>query len=82
MMASRGMGDINPAKIRKIKKRDGNEPVKVYKKGGEVWDKPRPEGLGKSKKLSPAKKSAAKAAAKAAGRPYPNLIDNMRMARK
>ena len=33
-MASRGMGDINPAKIRKIKKRDGNEPVKVYKDGG------------------------------------------------
>jgi hypothetical protein len=28
------MGDINPAKIRKIKKRDGNEPVKVYKDGG------------------------------------------------
>ena len=34
MMASRGMGDINPAKIKKIKKRDGNEPVKVYKDGG------------------------------------------------
>ena len=34
MMASRGMGDINPAKIRKIKKRDGNEPVTVYKDGG------------------------------------------------
>jgi hypothetical protein len=82
MMASRGMGDINPAKIRKIKKRDGNEPVTVYKKGGEVWDKPRPEGLGKSKKLSPAKKAKAKAMAKAAGRPYPNLIDNMRMAKK
>ena len=82
MMPSRGMGAISPAKIKKIKKRDGNEPVKVYKKGGEVWDKARPKGLGKPKKLSPAKKSAAKAAAKAAGRPYPNLIDNMRMARK
>ena len=52
------------------------------KKGGEVWDKPRPKGLGKSKKLSPAKKSSAKAMAKAAGRPYPNLVDNMRAARK
>ena len=82
MMPSRGMGDINRAKIRKIKKRDGNEPVTVYKKGGEVWDQPRPKGLGKPKKLSSAKKAAAKAAAKAAGRPYPNLIDNMRMARK
>jgi hypothetical protein len=77
MMASRGMGDINPAKIRKIKKRDGNEPVKVYKKGGEVWDKPRPEGLGKSKKLSPAKKAAAKAFAKRTGTAYPSLVANM-----
>jgi len=36
MMASRGMGDINPAKIKTIKKKDGNEPVKVYKEGGGV----------------------------------------------
>ncbi len=36
MMASRGMGDISPVKIRQIKKRDGNEPVKVYKKGGKL----------------------------------------------
>ena len=82
MMPSRGMGDINPAKIRKIKKRDGNEPVTVYKEGGEVWDQPRPKGLGKPKKLSPAKKEKAKAMAKAAGRPWPNLVDNMRAARK
>ena len=47
-----------------------------------VWEKARPKSLGKSKKLSPAKKAAAKASAKAAGRPYPNLIDNMRAARK
>lgn len=82
MRASRGMGDISPAKISKIKKRDGNEPVTIYKDGGEVWDKPRPKGLGKSKKLAPAQKSKAKAAAKAAGRPYPNLVDNMRAAKK
>jgi hypothetical protein len=31
--------------------------------------------------LSSAKKAKAKAAAKAAGRPYPNLIDNMRAAK-
>ena len=48
----------------------------------EVWDKERPKGLGKPKKLSPAKKTAAKAAAKKAGRPYPNLVDNLRAARK
>jgi len=47
----------------------------------QVWDKPRPSGLGKSKPLSPAKKAKAKAAAAAAGRPYPNLVDNMRAAK-
>ena len=46
-----------------------------------VWDKKRPKGLGPPKPLSPAKKTAAKKMAKAAGRPYPNLIDNMRAAR-
>lgn len=34
------------------------------------------------KKLSPAQKTAAKARAKKAGRPYPNLIDNAAVARK
>jgi hypothetical protein len=47
-----------------------------------VWEKTRPKSLGAPKKLSPAKKAAAKASAKAAGRPYPNLIDNMKAARK
>jgi hypothetical protein len=47
-----------------------------------VWDKPRPTDIGKPKKMSPAKKSEAKAMAKKAGRPYPNLVDNMRAARK
>lgn len=45
-----------------------------------VWSKPRPKSLGESKSLTPAKKSSAKAAARAAGRPYPNLVDNMRAA--
>ena len=58
----------------------------AFKKGGavkkEVWEKPRPKSLGKSKPLAPKKKAAAKAAAKKAGRPYPNLVDNMRAARK
>lgn len=47
-----------------------------------VWDKERPAKLGKPKKLSSAAKASAKAAAKKAGRPYPNLVDNMRAARK
>ena len=84
MMASRGMGDINPSKMPggKKKARRDNTDFTQYKKGGEVWDQPRPEGLGKPKKLSSAKKAKAKAMAKAAGRPYPNLVDNMRAARK
>lgn len=84
MMASRGMGAIRSSKMPKgvSKERRDDTDFTEYKKGGEVWDKPRPKDLGKSKKLSPAKKKSAKAAAKAAGRPYPNLIDNMRMARK
>jgi hypothetical protein len=84
MKASRGMGDINPSKMPKgtEKPRKDNTDFTQYKKGGEVWDKARPKDLGKSKKLSPAKKASAKAAAKAAGRSYPNLVDNMRAARK
>ena len=45
-----------------------------------VWDTPDPTK--KDKKLNPKKKAAAKARAKAAGRPYPNLIDNMAVAKK
>lgn len=47
-----------------------------------VWDKKRPKDLGDSKPLTPKAKTTAKAAAKSAGRPYPNLVDNMRAARK
>jgi len=84
MRASRGMGDIRPSKMPKkkvIQRKDDPNAVDQYKKGGEVWDKARPKDLGKPKKLSSEKKSKAKAAAKAAGRPYPNLVDNMRAAR-
>ena len=52
-----------------------------YKAGGEVWTKDRPKRLGKPAKLSPAKKKGAKAMAAKAGRPYPNLVDNMRAAK-
>lgn len=46
----------------------------------EVWDKPNPNK--ESKKLTPAQKAEAKARAEKAGRPYPNLIDNMAVSRK
>lgn len=48
----------------------------------DVWNKPRPKNLGPSKKLSGPQKAAAKSSAQKAGRPYPNLIDNMKAARK
>lgn len=46
-----------------------------------VWDKARPKSLGKPKKLTSAQKTKAKSMAQAAGRPYPNLVDNMRAAK-
>jgi hypothetical protein len=57
----------------------------AFRAGGKVkapWDKARPKDLPAPKKLSSAAKASAKAAAKAAGRPYPNLVDNMRAAAK
>ena len=83
-MKSRGMGDIAPSKMpgkKVIHRKDNPNDVDLYAEGGQVWDKPRPKGLGKPKALSPAKKSKAKAMAKAAGRPYPNMVDNIRAAR-
>jgi hypothetical protein len=73
------MGDIKPSKMpgkKTIHRKDHPQDVSLYKKGGEVWDTPNPAK--KHKKLNAKKKASAKAMAKAAGRPYPNLIDNMR----
>ena len=83
MMASRGMGAISPSKMPSgvRKARRDNTDFTEYAKGGEVWSKPRPEGLGKPKSLSSKQKAKAKARAKSAGRPYPNLIDNMNAAK-
>jgi hypothetical protein len=52
----------------------------VAKSKTEVWDTPKPRA--KSKKLSPSQKTEAKAKAAKAGRPYPNLVDNMNVAKK
>ena len=43
---------------------------------------PRPEDLSKPKKLTPEQKARAKARAKKAGRPYPNLVDNITVSAK
>jgi hypothetical protein len=75
------MGDISPSKMPNgVKKaRRDDTDFTQYAQGGEVWDKPNPAK--KHKKLSLAQKAFAKATAKRAGRPYPNLIDNMRASR-
>ena len=49
-------------------------------KGKAFWDKKNPKRT--STKLTSAQKAAAKKRAKAAGRPYPNLVDNAAIARK
>lgn len=46
------------------------------------WTKPNPIRKSASTSLSPAQKTKAKKRAKAAGRPYPNLVDNMAVASK
>ena len=87
MRPARGMGDVKASKMPtgvKKARRDDTDFTE-YKKGGKVtpvWDKPRPKELGKPSVLSAVKKASAKKMAKAAGRPYPNLVDNMRAARK
>jgi hypothetical protein len=50
-------------------------PVKRSK----PWKKAPPKRASHTK-LSPAEKQAAKRSAKRAGRPYPNLVDNMKVA--
>jgi len=46
------------------------------------WNTKNPKPKSKRTKLTPSQKSAAKRRAKKAGRPYPNLVDNMAVARK
>ena len=84
MMASRGMGAIRASKMPKkkvIQRTDDPNDVDMYADGGPVWAKPRPKTLPPPKALPAQKKAKAKRMAKAAGRPYPNLVDNMRAAR-
>ena len=50
------------------------------KKKVAFWDTKNPKE--KSRTLTPAQKAAAKARARAAGRPYPNLVDNAAASRK
>lgn len=68
-----------PGGMRKGRSRRFQEWIHAKEETMEVWDKPNP--VKKSEKLSPAQKAKAKARAKAAGRPYPNMVDNIWAAR-
>ena len=61
-------------KQREFQRKATQEKLDTQKE--EVWDKPMPEKEKKGK-LTPAQKAKAKARAAKAGRPYPNMIDNM-----
>jgi ribosomal protein L15E len=52
----------------------------MAKKSIKPWDKSAPKSV-RHTKLTPKKKAEAKAAAKQAGRKYPNLVDNMNAAK-
>ncbi len=53
----------------------------VARSPAKPWNKPNPrKAKGAGKKLTPAQLEEARARAAAAGRPYPNLIDNMAVA--
>ena len=52
----------------------------MVKKKKAFWDTKNPKK--KSTKLTPAQKTQAKARAKAAGRKYPNLVDNAAVLKK
>ncbi len=58
--------------------------ARAAKKSAAPWDRKNPKvKRGKpSLKLTPQSKAKAKQAAKKAGRPYPNLVDNMNAAKK
>ena len=55
------------------------EITKVPTKRSKPWKKPAPKKTSHTK-LSSSEKQAAKRSAKRAGRPYPNLVDNMKVA--
>ncbi len=54
-----------------------SEPAAGAKK---PWEQEPPKTSAKHTTLSPSAKAAAKRSAKKAGRPYPNLVDNMHAA--
>lgn len=56
--------------------------TKAASKNSAPWNQSNPKGAARAKPLSAAQKTQARKRAKAAGRPYPNLVDNMAVASK
>lgn len=57
-----------------------NHIAKIIEDSKAPWEKKNPAK--KHHSLTPQQKSQAKARAKKAGRPYPNLVDNMAVSKK
>ena len=75
-------GSTCPRRATQTNPNNGNVKGSIHMQPKKPWDKARPKDLPEPKALSKKQKSSAKSMAKSAGRPYPNLVDNMRAARK
>ena len=83
-MARHGLKNKSITQLKKIRSSDTTTSrqkqlahwyINMHKEEKEVWDKPNP--VKNHEKLSSSMKARAKARAKAAGRPYPNMVDNI-----
>tara|TARA_B100000035_G_scaffold197480_1_gene168740 strand:- start:1968 stop:2144 length:177 start_codon:yes stop_codon:yes gene_type:complete len=54
----------------------------MAKKTKKVWESKNPTPKSKRKKMTAAQKAKAKRTAAKAGRPYPNMVDNLRAMKK
>jgi hypothetical protein len=68
------------ASARKPAHKRPSEPAATPADDAMPWKEPNPKGPGEHGHLTPSQKAVAKKRAKAAGRPYPNLVDNMHVA--
>lgn len=71
-----------PSRRTAAKKGTSTAAKKRATKTSAPWNTSSPKGASHSKPLSPSQKAQARKRAKAAGRPYPNLVDNMAVASK
>jgi hypothetical protein len=78
-MASRTPGRNAQGRSRSAKPRTG---PKRKSRGSNPWDRPNPRSRSDRTRLTDQEKDRARSRAKRAGRPYPNLVDNMAVARE